>query len=72
MSRTQPRKFSRSETTRAEAFSDGVCAIAVTLLVLNLADPPHKPGGLGRALTAHWPAYLGYLASYIQLGSAPV
>ncbi|MFF2412132.1 TMEM175 family protein [Streptomyces sp. NPDC058092] len=64
MSRTSPRKFSRFETTRAEAFSDGVFAIAVTLLVLNLAGPPHKPGGLGRALLAQWPAYLGYLASF--------
>ncbi|MFI2642331.1 TMEM175 family protein [Streptomyces sp. NPDC018610] len=64
MSPTRPRKFSRSETTRAEAFSDGVFAIAVTLLVLNLADPPHRPGGLGRALLAQWPAYLGYLASF--------
>ncbi|MGW3511591.1 TMEM175 family protein [Streptomyces sp. NPDC000994] len=64
MSRSHSRKFSRSETTRAEAFSDGVFAIAVTLLVLNLADPPHKPGGLGQALLAQWPAYLGYLASF--------
>ncbi|MEV7127378.1 TMEM175 family protein [Streptomyces sp. NPDC093260] len=64
MSRTRPRTFSRSETTRAEAFSDGVFAIAVTLLVLNLTDPPHRPGGLGRALLVQWPAYLGYLASF--------
>ncbi|MGN5381350.1 TMEM175 family protein [Streptomyces lasalocidi] len=64
LSRPRARTFSRSETTRAEAFSDGVFAIAVTLLVLNLADPPHKPGGLGPALLAQWPAYLGYLASF--------
>ncbi|MEW5352177.1 TMEM175 family protein [Streptomyces sp. 16-176A] len=64
MSRTRPRTFSRSETTRAEAFSDGVFAIAVTLLVLNLTDPPHRPGGLGHALLAQWPAYLGYLTSF--------
>ncbi|MEU6096938.1 TMEM175 family protein [Streptomyces sp. NPDC047079] len=57
-------KFSRSETTRAEAFSDGVFAIAVTLLVLGLSSPPHKPGGLGRALLEQWPAYLGYFASF--------
>ncbi|MGW1161176.1 TMEM175 family protein [Streptomyces sp. NPDC002513] len=57
-------KFSRSETTRAEAFSDGVFAIAVTLLVLGLDDPPHQPGGLGRALIDQWPAYLGYFASF--------
>ncbi|WP_371483690.1 TMEM175 family protein [Kitasatospora sp. NBC_00315] len=59
-----PRRFSRSETARAEAFSDGVFAIAVTILVLGLTDPPHRPGGLGRALLRQWPAYLGYLASF--------
>ncbi|MFH9086680.1 TMEM175 family protein [Streptomyces sp. NPDC017673] len=64
MSRTRLRGFSRSDTTRAEAFSDGVLAIAVTLLALGLADPPHRPGGLGHALLAQWPAYLGYLASF--------
>ncbi|MEV7684756.1 TMEM175 family protein [Streptomyces bungoensis] len=64
MTRTRLRGFSLSDTTRAEAFSDGVLAIAVTLLVLGLADPPHRPGGLGRALLAQWPAYLGYLASF--------
>jgi len=41
-----------------------VFAIAVTLLVLNLSDPPHKPGELGHVLLAQWPAYLGYLASF--------
>jgi len=41
-----------------------VFAIAVTLLVLNLSDPPHKPGDLGHVLLAQWPAYLGYLASF--------
>jgi uncharacterized membrane protein len=56
--------FSRSDTSRAEAFSDGVLAIAVTLLALGLADPPHRPGGLGHALLAQWPSYLGYLASF--------
>ncbi|GAA3039029.1 TMEM175 family protein [Streptomyces glomeratus] len=62
--RTGGAKFSRSETTRAEAFSDGVFAIAVTLLVLGLNDPPHQPGTLGRALAEQWPAYLGYFASF--------
>ncbi|MER6398395.1 TMEM175 family protein [Kitasatospora sp. NPDC001603] len=59
-----PRGFARSETARAEAFSDGVLAIAVTILVLGLTDPPHEPGGLGRALLRQWPVYLGYLASF--------
>ncbi len=59
-----PSRFTRSETVRAEAFSDGVFAIAVTILVLGLTDPPHRPGGLGRALLRQWPVYLGYLASF--------
>lgn len=63
-----PRRFTRSETARAEAFSDGVLAIAVTILVLGLSDPPHEPGGLGRALLRQWPAYLGYLASFSYVG----
>ncbi|MEU2224996.1 TMEM175 family protein [Streptomyces sp. NPDC018347] len=64
MSRTRLHRFSRSDTSRAEAFSDGVLAIAVTLLALGLADPPHRPGGLGHALLIQWPFYLGYLASF--------
>ncbi|MBF9066455.1 TMEM175 family protein [Streptacidiphilus fuscans] len=59
-----PHRFTRSETARAEAFSDGVFAIAVTILVLGLANPAHRPGGLGRALLLQWPSYLGYLASF--------
>lgn len=53
MSRTRLRGFSRSDTTRAEAFSDGVLAIAVTLLALGLADPR-----TGRAASAApcWPS----------------
>jgi uncharacterized membrane protein len=58
------RRFSRSDTARVEAFSDGVFAIAVTILVLGIATPEHGPGGLGRALLHQWPAYVGYLASF--------
>ncbi|WP_405578068.1 TMEM175 family protein [Streptomyces sp. NBC_01190] len=57
-------RFSRSETARAEAFSDGVFAIAVTILVLGLATPAHQTGDLGRALARQWPSYLGYVASF--------
>lgn len=57
-------RFRRSETARAEAFSDGVFAIAATILVLGLAVPPHPAGTLGHALARTWPAYLGYLASF--------
>lgn len=57
-------RFSRSDSARLEAFSDGVFAIAVTILVLEIHDPAHGRGGLAHALLAQWPAYLGYLASF--------
>lgn len=59
-----PSRFYRSETARAEAFSDSVFAIAATILVLGLVAPPHRFGGLGHALVQQWPAYVGYLASF--------
>lgn len=49
--------------TRAEAFSDGVFAVAATVLVFNLVDP--KVGsGLGQALLAAWPSYAAYAISF--------
>ena len=49
--------------TRAEAFSDGVFAVAATVLVFNLVDP--KVGSrLGQALLAEWPSYAAYAISF--------
>jgi uncharacterized membrane protein len=49
-----------SPTGRVEAFSDGVMAIAITLLVLNLRTPSaeeaSRPGGLLAALLEEWPS----------------
>jgi uncharacterized membrane protein len=60
-----------SETTRTEAFSDGVLAIAVTLLVLDLrvpaADTLHG-GSLAAALAHEWPAYAAYVTSFLVIG----
>src|SRR2546430_9152888 len=47
-------------TSRLEAFSDGVFAIAATLLVLELRVPAGE-GDLVRALIGLWPAYAAYL-----------
>lgn len=58
----------RRDTTRVEAFSDGVFAVAITLLVLNLVVPPHRPGGLFHSLVELWPAYVAYLASFLFVG----
>jgi TMEM175 potassium channel family protein len=53
-----------TDTGRVEAFSDGVFAIVVTLLVLDLKEPEHAPGELLHGLARQWPAYLGYFASF--------
>ena len=61
-----------STTTRLEAFSDGVFAIAITLLVLEIRLPDEHRiealGGLGRALVALWPSYAGYAISFVTVG----
>jgi TMEM175 potassium channel family protein len=61
-----------SETGRVEAFSDGVFAIAITLLVLEIEVPPPHLTGHGStllpALLHLWPSYLGYLISFVTIG----
>jgi uncharacterized membrane protein len=64
----QGRDSPRSDVARAEAFSDGVLAIVITLLVLDLRPPPHEPGHLLEGLLAQWPTYLAYLTSYAYVG----
>ena len=49
--------------SRAESFSDGVFAVAATVLVFNLVDP-RVPRGLGTALLAEWPSYAAYVISF--------
>lgn len=58
----------RRDTTRVEAFSDGVLAVALTLLVLDLVAPSHQPGGLFHALVSLWPAYVAFLGSFLFVG----
>jgi uncharacterized membrane protein len=58
-----------SPTNRVEAFSDGVMAIAITLLVLDLKLPTTvAEGGLLDALLARWPTYVAYLAAFLTIG----
>jgi uncharacterized membrane protein len=54
-------------TSRLEAFSDGVFAIAITLLVIELHVPTgHEP--LVKGLEHEWPRYLGYFVSFAFIG----
>jgi len=53
-------------TGRAEAFSDGVFAIAITLLVLSLRLSGH--GSLTGQLLAAWPQYFAYVVSFLTIG----
>ena len=52
---------------RLETFSDGVFAIAITLLVLTIPTPDDFRH-LGSALTDQWPAYAAYLVSFSVIG----
>jgi uncharacterized membrane protein len=58
-----------SDTARLETFSDGVLAIAITLLILEVRPPDVPPdGSLVRALFDEWPSYLAYVTSFLTLG----
>ena len=59
------------ETGRLEAFSDGVFAVAITLLVFGLQVPPpetiHSSRDLIGALLLHWPSYFAFFISFATI-----
>jgi len=56
-------------TSRTEAFSDGVFAIAATLLVQETQGPGCRAGrSLGCALIESWPSYATYVVSFLTIG----
>jgi len=58
-----------NETGRVEAFSDGVFAIAITLLILEVHVPKGLEGrGLTDALLTEWPSYAAFLISFFTIG----
>lgn len=61
-----------SETARIETFSDGVFAIAITLLVIEIGVPHLENGPedttLFGALIEQWPSYLAYVIRFLQIG----
>jgi uncharacterized membrane protein len=55
-------------TQRIEAFSDGVFAIAITLLILEVRLPPDDGSPLAHRLTEAWPGYVAFLISFLVIG----
>jgi hypothetical protein len=58
------------DTNRLVAFSDGVFAITITLLVLEIR-PPTDDGNLLHGLVALWPSYLAYALTFLFIGQVP-
>src|SRR5260370_22524348 len=58
------------ETARIEAFSDGVFAIAITLLILEIKVPQEASSkeALTKALVRQWPSYVAFLSSFATIG----
>jgi TMEM175 potassium channel family protein len=58
------------ESGRLEAFSDGVFAVAITILALNLSvvGPGKDQPGLAVQLGEHWPAFAAYAVSFAAIG----
>ena len=55
-------------TSRLEAFSDGVFAVAITLLVLQFTVPEVVSGKLLANLLGQWPQLVTYIASFLTVG----
>jgi uncharacterized membrane protein len=63
------RRRPSSTTARLETFSDGVIAIAITLLVLQIGIPAvGSDGDLGQALLDQWPSYAAFILSFVVIG----
>ncbi len=59
------------DSARLEAFSDGVFAVAITLLALSLVVPgpgPHQHHSLGHLLAQAWPSFAAYVVSFLTIG----
>jgi uncharacterized membrane protein len=68
MDRADSRDSNLVETTRLEVLSDGVFAIIITLLVLEIHRPTAVPGKLVEELLKEWPSYLAYAVAFIYIG----
>ena len=67
-----PHPDKASLINRVEAFSDGVFAIAITLLALGLTVPhvqlTASPNLLLHALLAEWPRFASFVLSFVLIG----
>lgn len=55
-------------TNRLESFSDGVIAVAITLLVLDIEVPLPPQPRLAHELARGWPHYVAYVVSFLTIG----
>jgi len=58
----------RWSTGRIASFSDGVFAIAITLLILDVAVPASAFDHLWEGIAHEWPSYLAYVTSFVTIG----
>ena len=56
------------DSDRLEAFSDGVFAVAITLLALDIAIPHAGPEPLIYQLSDHWPSFAAFVVSFLTIG----
>ena len=56
------------ETGRLETFADGVMAIAITLLILEVRIRTWRLVDWGAALVRQWPSYAGFVVSFLTIG----
>src|ERR1041384_5258624 len=64
-----PHPHHDKDTTRLETFSDGVFAIAITLLILELITFLHEQtdDGLLKLLIHHWESYLAFVIGFLTI-----
>ncbi len=63
-----PHDLRRANSDRAELFSDGVYAIIITLLVIEIRRPEAAHGELGAALLRVWPSYAAFVLAFLYIG----
>src|SRR5215475_1213547 len=71
MSETKPISSFEVTTSRLEAFSDGVFAIAITLLIIKIKVPTHdelQGQTLMHYILKLWPKYFAYVLSFVMIG----